>query len=111
MSRLNDTMLVILNAWRIHLQNRKPAEGGGSRLPPPSRISRPQLRSQLGESKKSRQLSSAKTSINGIISDFFEKNQKFEYLKISFKFRIINNITKNFYVLKKFEHVDNFTFI
>jgi hypothetical protein len=95
----------------VHLQNRKPTEDDESRLPPPSRISRPQLRSQLSESKKRRQLPSAKTSINDTISDFFENNQKFEYMKIFFKIRIINNITKNFYVLKKFEHVDNFTFI
>ncbi len=97
-SKKNKQSIVMLADAMIHLQNRVPAADGGSRLPPPSRVSRLSPSPSWVERENVCQSSAAKRSINDTISDFFEINQKSDNLKVFMKFKIINNIIKSFYV-------------
>jgi hypothetical protein len=70
----------------VHLQNRIPAADDESRLSPLSLVSRLSLSPSWVKRENVCQSTTIKTSINDIISDFFEINQKFDNLKVFMKF-------------------------
>jgi hypothetical protein len=95
--RLDLVLNVTENHFRNHLQNRILAADDESELS--------SLSLSWGKRENVCQSTAIKRSINDIISDYFEINQKFDNLKVFMKFKIINNIIKSFYVY------NNFTFI